>query len=182
MTQIAFTDAPEANELLATNRFALLVGMTLYQQVPVEKAFAGPYVLQQRLGRPLDAGTVASIDPQELESLFREKPALHRFPANMAKRTHAVANFIVDEYGGDVSGLWNGVDTAPELFDRITKMPGFGDYKTKVYAAVLARQFDIKPDGWDENLPDWPNISEVTSPEGLTDMKARKKAWKAAQS
>jgi uncharacterized HhH-GPD family protein len=182
MTQIAFTDAPEANALLGDNHFALLVGMTLYQQVPVEKAFAGPYVLEQRLGEPLDAVTIASTDPTDLEELFREKPALHRFPANMAKRTQAVANYMVDTYGGDPAGLWDGVETSTELVSRIKAMPGFGDYKAKVYAAVLARQFDIKPDGWDQELPDWPNISEVTSLEGLSDMKSRKKAWKAAQS
>jgi len=182
MAQIHFTTETDSNTLLADNHFALLVGMTLYQQVPVEKAFAGPYVLEQRLGKPLDADTIASTDPAVLEELFREKPALHRFPANMAKRTQAVANYIVDAYGGDPSGLWDGVDTSAELVARIKKLPGFGDYKAKVYAAVLARQFDIKPDGWDQGLPDWPNISEVTSPEGLPDMKLRKKAWKAAQS
>jgi uncharacterized HhH-GPD family protein len=100
----------------------------------------------------------------------------------MAKRTQAVANYIVDTYGGDPTGLWDDVDTSADLVARIKKLPGFGDYKAKVYAAVLARQFDIKPDGWDQDLPDWPNISEVTSPEALTDMKSRKKAWKAAQS
>jgi uncharacterized HhH-GPD family protein len=182
MTQIAFTDVPEANDLLATNHFALLVGMTLYQQVPVEKAFAGPYVLEQRLGTSLDAGMIASVDPQRLEDVFRDKPALHRFPANMAKRTQAVANSIVDTYGGDPAGLWDGVDSSAELGARLKELPGFGDYKAKVYAAVLARQFDIKPQGWDEDLPDWPNISEVTSLESLADMKLRKKAWKAAQS
>lgn len=182
MTQIAFTDAPEANTLLGENHFALLVGMTLYQQVPVEKAFDGPYVLEQRLGEPFDANIIASIDPTVLEELFREKPALHRFPANMAKRTQAVANYIVDTYEGDTAGLWAEVETSSELFDRIKAMPGFGDYKAKVYAAVLARQFGITPDGWEENLPDWPNISEVTSPESRIDMKARKKAWKATQS
>ncbi|MEN8240236.1 MAG: HhH-GPD-type base excision DNA repair protein [Actinomycetota bacterium] len=182
MTQISFTEAAEANELLADNHFALLVGMTLYQQVPVEKAFAGPYVLEQRLGKRLDAETIAAVDPQRLEDLFREKPALHRFPANMAKRTQAVAAYVVDTYDGDPTGLWDGVDTSAELVARVKKLPGFGDYKAKVYAAVLARRFDIKPDGWDKDLPDWPNISEVTSPESLTDMKSRKKAWKATQS
>ena len=182
MTQIYFTTETDGNALLGDNHFALLVGMTLYQQVPVEKAFAGPRVLEQRLGKPLDAATVASIDPVELEELFRHKPALHRFPANMAKRTQAVANYIVDTYGGDPAGLWNGVETSAELIARIKEMPGFGDYKAKVYAAVLARQFDVKPTGWNQDLPDWPNISEVTSVEGLADMKSRKKAWKAAQS
>jgi uncharacterized HhH-GPD family protein len=181
MTEIYFTTDPAANELLADNHFALLVGMTLYQQVPVEKAFAGPAVLADRLGKPLDANTVTGLDPQKLEDIFREKPALHRFPANMAKRTQAVATFIVDEYDGDPSGLWAGVDSAEELFVRIKKMPGFGDYKARVYAAVLARQFGVTPDGWDESLPDWPNISEVHSEPDRAEMKERKKAWKASQ-
>jgi len=181
MSTIYFTNEEQANELLAQNHFALLVGMTLYQQVPVEKAFAGPADLEARLGRPLDARTIASLDPAKLEEIFREKPALHRFPANMAKRTQAVAAHIVDEYDGDPEGLWDGVDSGAELFARIKKMPGFGDYKARVYAAVLGEQFGIKPDGWDSNLPDWPNISEVHSDAGRTEMKERKKAWKAAQ-
>jgi uncharacterized HhH-GPD family protein len=100
----------------------------------------------------------------------------------MAKRSQAVASFIVDEYGGDPSGLWAGADTGAELFSRIKAMPGFGDYKARVYAAVLARQFGIRPDGWDDSLPEWPNISEVQSESDRTEMKERKKAWKAAQS
>jgi len=181
MSTIYFTNEEQANELLARNHFALLVGMTLYQQVPVEKAFAGPADLEERLGKPLDARTIASLDPDKLEEIFRVKPALHRFPANMAKRTQAVASYIVDEYNGDPQGLWVGVDSGAELFARIKKMPGFGDYKARVYAAVLAQQFDIKPDGWDSNLPDWPNISEVHSDADRTEMKDRKKAWKATQ-
>jgi uncharacterized HhH-GPD family protein len=182
MTEIHFTTEPAANELLAENHFALLVGMTLYQQVPVEKAFAGPHVLEERMGQRVDARIIAGMDPQKLEDLFREKPALHRFPANMAKRTQAVASFIVDEYGGDPSGLWAGAETGTELFSRIKAMPGFGDYKARVYAAVLARQFGIKPNGWDGNLPEWPNISEVSSEADRSEMKERKKAWKASQS
>jgi uncharacterized HhH-GPD family protein len=182
MTQMYFTNEEAANEVLAENHFALLVGMTLYQQVPVEKAFAGPAVLADRLGKRLEAGTIAGMDPQELEEVFREKPALHRFPANMAKRTQAVASFIVDEYDGDPAGLWEGVDSGAELLGRIRKMPGFGDYKARVYAAVLAQQFGIKPDGWEDSLPDWPNISEVSSEAERVEMKERKKAWKASQS
>jgi uncharacterized HhH-GPD family protein len=181
MTEIYFTNVDGANDVLAENHFALLVGMTLYQQVPVEKAFSGPAVLEDRLGQSLDAGTIAAMDPQKLEDVFREKPALHRFPANMAKRTQAVAGYIVDEYDGDPTGLWTGVDSGAELLGRIKKMPGFGDYKARVYAAVLAQQFGIKPDGWEESLPDWPNISEVSSEADRTDMKERKKAWKASQ-
>ncbi|MCB1246782.1 MAG: Fe-S cluster assembly protein HesB [Acidimicrobiia bacterium] len=181
MTTIHFTDTAEANDLLATNDFAMLVGMTLYQQVPVEKAFAGPAVLQQRMGCPIDAATVASMDPEKLGEIFSETPAIHRFPANMAKRTQAVASHIVDQYGGDVAGLWTDVADAKELLKRIKAMPGFGDYKAKVYAAVLARHFGIQPAGWNERLPDWPNISEVTSDVGRSEMKERKKVWKAAK-
>lgn len=181
MSTIYFTNEDAANELLSDNHFALLVGMTLYQQVPVEKAFAGPFVLQERVGKAISADSIASMDPQSLEDAFREKPALHRFPANMAKRTHAVANFIVDEYGGEPSGLWDGAGSAADLLARIKKMPGFGDYKARVYVAVLAQQFDIKPTGWADDLPEWPNISEVHSSADRAEMKERKKAWKAAQ-
>jgi len=181
MTEIHFTNVDGGNDVLAESHFALLVGMTLYQQEPVEKAFAGPAVLADRLGRPLNAEAIAGMDPQELEDVFREKPALHRFPANMAKRTQAVASYIVDEYDGDPTGLWDGVDSGAELLARIKEMPGFGDYKARVYAAVLAQQFGIKPDGWEGSLPDWPNISEVYSEADRADMKERKKAWKAAQ-
>jgi uncharacterized HhH-GPD family protein len=149
--------------------------------VPVEKAFAGPAVLADRLGKQLDAKAIVGIDPQLLEDAFREKPALHRFPANMAKRTQAVASYIVDEYDGDPTGIWDGVESGTELLARIRKVPGFGDYKARVYAAVLAQQFGIKPDGWEESLPEWPNISEVHSEADRADMKERKKAWKAAQ-
>lgn len=181
MPEIHFTTEAEANQLLADSDFALLVGMTLYQQVPVEKAFAGPYVLAQRLGKPIDAETIASIDPQKLEDVFRERPALHRFPANMAKRVQAVASFIVERHGGDVSALWDGVSAGTELQKRIEEIPGFGEYKARVYAAVLARQFGVTPDGWDDNLPEWPNISEVHSDDDRVEMKVRKKAWKASK-
>ncbi len=180
MASIFFTDADEANQLLSDNHYALIVGMTLYQQVPVEKAFAGPAVLQQRIGKPIDANTIAAMDPEELEAVFREKPALHRFPANMAKRVQAVSVYLVDTYDGDVTQLWDGVESGAELQERIEQLPGFGEYKARVYAAVLARQYGITPDGWDDNLPDWPNISEVDSDAGRTEMKARKKAWKEA--
>jgi len=178
MAEIHFTQAEEANALLADNHFALIVGMTLYQQVPVEKAFAGPYVLEQRIGKPIDARMIAAMDPDELEVVFREKPALHRFPANMAKRVQAVSQYLVDEYDGDVTALWTDADSGAELQERIEAIPGFGDYKARVYAAVLARQYGVTPGGWDENLPDWPNISEVSSEDGRADMKARKKVWK----
>ena len=182
MAEIYFTEAQEANDLLADDHYALIVGMTLYQQVPVEKAFSGPYVLQQRIDATLTAATIASMDPDDLEAVFRERPALHRFPANMAKRVQAVSQYLVAEYGGDVTGLWADVGSAAELQRRIEDIPGFGEYKARVYAAVLARQYGITPAGWDDGLPEWPNISEVDSDTARVDMKARKKAWKEQSS
>ena len=181
MAEIYFTDDDDANHLLATNDFALLVGLTLYQQVPVEKAFMGPFVLRDRLGGDLDPARIANMGPDELNDVFREKPALHRFPGSMAKRTQAVAAYVVDTYDGDTSGIWEDVDDSAELLRRIQQLPGFGDYKARVYAAVLARQFGIRPAGWEDHLPDWPNISEVDEPEDRDAMKLRKKEWKAAQ-
>jgi uncharacterized HhH-GPD family protein len=182
MAAIYFTDDPEANALLASDPFAMLVGLTLYQQVPVEKAFAGPFVLRERLGGNLDPATIARMDPEALDEVFRDRPALHRFPGSMAKRTQAVAGYIEDTYSGDVAQLWDGVADSAELLDRVTDIPGFGDYKARVYAAVLARQFGVKPAGWEDRLPEWPNISEVHEPEDRQAMKLRKKEWKANQS
>jgi uncharacterized HhH-GPD family protein len=178
MATIHFTDTAQGNDILTHNDFAMLVGMTLYQQVPVEKAFAGPAVISERIGRPIDAATIAGFDPAELEDVFRGPPAVHRFPANMAKRVQAVAVFMLDTYDGDVRRLWADVTSSDELLARILQIPGFGDYKARVYAAVLARQFGIAPAGWEHNLPDWPNISEVGSDADRAAMKARKKAWK----
>lgn len=183
MTQpdvLYFTENDDANAFLAGEPAALLVGIVLYQQVPTEKAFAGPLVLRERLGRPLDMETIASMDPDALEAAFREKPALHRFPASMAKKVQAVAQHIVDEHGGDVTELWEGARSAREVLDRIQAMPGFGEYKARVYFGVLAARFDIQPDGWEELMPDWPSIADITSPEDLPDLKLRKKAWKAS--
>lgn len=181
MAEIYFTDDDAANALLATDEFAMLVGVTLYQQVPAEKAFSSPYVLRERLDGRLDPTTIAAMDPDVLNEVFRERPALHRFPGSMAKRTQAVASYIEDTYSGDVSGIWHGVGGSTELLDRIARIPGFGNYKAQVYAAVLARQFGIRPDGWEDNLPHWPNISEVSKPEDRAAMKVRKKEWKARQ-
>jgi uncharacterized HhH-GPD family protein len=181
MPTLYFTDAPDDNAVLADNHFALLVGMALYQQVSVEKAFAGPATLAQRIDVPLDAAAIAAMEPEELDLAFREKPALHRFPSNMAKRVQAVASFISETYGGDVTGLWRDVASADELLARIQEIPGFGEYKARVYAAVLARRFGVTPPGWEALVPDWPNISEVDSDAARAEMKERKRAWKGAQ-
>lgn len=178
MADIYFTDEPAANRLLAEDPFALLVGMVLYQQVPVEKAFAGPYELRERLGGALDPLSIAEMDPADLEGVFKERPALHRFPANMAKRTQSVARHLVDEHGGDAAALWDDAPDAATVLRRLQALPGFGEYKARVTLGVLANHFGIRPPGYEELVPDWPSIADVEAPEDLADLKARKKAWK----
>lgn len=178
---LPYTDDPTANALLEDDPFALLIGVVLYQQIPVETAFAGPLRLKDRLGGDLDPALIAGLDPDALEALFKEKPAIHRFPGNMAKRVQAIAAYVESEYSGETAGIWLDVDEAPELMKRMTAMPGFGEYKARIYLAVLAQRFGIQPSGWEAYLPDWPNISEIETPEDRADLKARKKEWKASQ-
>jgi len=177
---LPYTDDAAANALLADDPFALLVGIVLYQQVPIETAFAGPSRVRDRIGG-LDPERIAQMDPEALEAAFKEKPAIHRFPGNMAKRVRAVAAYVTTEYDGDPSAIWADVDSADDLMRRLKKLPGFGEYKARIYLAVLAQRFGVRPDGWEVYLPDWPNISEIDSPADRTDLRERKKAWKAAQ-
>lgn len=177
---LPYTTNDDANALLAANDLALVIGLVLYQQVPVEKAFIGPHLLADRLGDTLEAGTIARQDPEALETMFKEKPALHRFPGSMAKRTQAVCEYLADTYHGDVSGLWSGASTAQEVLDRIMELPGFGEYKARVYFGILAERFGVRPEGWEDVMPDWPYVGELTEPGQLDDFKARKKAWKDA--
>lgn len=180
MPAIYFTTEADANSLLDKDPFALLVGLAIYQQVPTEKAFAGPFVLKERLGGDLDAASVAAMDPDVLDGAFREVPAIHRFPSNMAKRVQAVAQFLVDEYDGDVTAVWSGVGSADVLMKRLEAIPGFGEYKARLTIGVLARQYGVKPRGYTKYLPDWPSIVDIEKPEDLADLKVRKKAWKAS--
>jgi uncharacterized HhH-GPD family protein len=181
MPDIYFTTVDEANDLIAEDAYALVVGLTLYQQVPTEKAFGSPAVLKERLGGSLEVGAVAAMDPDKLTKLFQEPPALHRFPANMAKRTQAVSQYIVDEYGGDTEAIWNDAKDADDLIARLTAIPGFGDYKARLTLGVLAKHYGVKPRGYTKYMPDWPSIVDITKPEDLAQLKVRKKAWKAAK-
>ena len=180
-SELHYTDRADANQLIAGEPAALLVGIVLYQQVPTEKAFVGPLLLKERMGGSLDPSEIATMDPEELEEIFRQKPALHRFPASMAKKVQAVCAYVVDHHDGVVAGLWNGADTAHEVVQRIQAMPGFGEYKARVYFGVLAQRFGIRPDGWESLVPDWPSIADIVVPEDLVELKLRKKAWKESQ-
>src|SRR5690348_15138432 len=148
-TALYFTPDPEANELLAASPLALLVGMLLDQQVTMEAAFRAPLVLQQRLGGRLDAAAIAAMAPDELDAVFRERPALHRFPGSMAKRTHALCHYLVEHYDGRAEGIWAGVASGDELLSRLKDLPGFGADKARIFVAVLGKRLGVRPAGWE---------------------------------
>ena len=168
-----FTDSDEANALIASDPMALLVGFALDQQVSVQKAFSGPLALKERLGA-IDASTLASAD---LEPVFRERPAIHRFPGSMAQRVHALAVHVRDEYDGDAARVWTDAGDAEALRANLSALPGFGEMKIKALGAVLAKQFGVAAA---EGLVPWhPTLGDVDSPQALADYQAAKRAHKA---
>jgi uncharacterized HhH-GPD family protein len=171
--QLHFTESEEANRLIASNPMALLIGFLLDQQVSVQKAFAGPLALQERLGA-IDAATLAEVD---LEPAFREKPAVHRFPGSMAQRVHELAVHIRSEYDGDAARVWTDAADASELRANLEALPGFGEMKVKALSAVLAKRFGIKTAK--ELVPPHPTLGDVDSPQALVDYQAAKRAHKA---
>ena len=172
-----FTNDREANELLAADPFALLVGFVLDQQVTVPAAFSGPLKLRQRLGR-LDAAELAATDPDRLLEAFRQKPAVHRFPGNMARRVQELAEVVAEEYGGDASRIWREAGDTAELKRRIEALPGFGEMKVKALASVLARRLGVTMA--EPLVPDHPMLGDVDSPEALVAYQAAKRAYKAS--
>jgi uncharacterized HhH-GPD family protein len=168
-----FTENDEANRLLAEDPFALLVGFALDQQVTVQQAFQGPLRLQQRLGT-LDPAAVAAAD---LEPLFREKPAIHRFPGTMAERVRELAATVAEDYGGHAERVWTEAADSADLKQRIGALPGFGEMKVKSLSAVLAKQFGVPVA--QELVPAHPTLGDVDSAQALTDYQAAKRAHKA---
>ena len=169
-----FTSDDEANALLAQDPMALLIGFALDQQVPVQTAFSGPLKIKQRVGT-LDPHTLAMTD---LEPAFREKPAVHRFPGNMARRVQDLAAVIEEEYGGHAERVWTDAADGADLRKRIAALPGFGEMKIKALGAVLAKRFDVAVAR--ELVPSHPTLGDVDSAEALEDYQAKKKAYKAA--
>jgi uncharacterized HhH-GPD family protein len=170
--RLYFTDSDEANVLIAEDPFALLVGFVLDQQVPVPKAFSGPLVLRERLGS-LDAGSVAAAD---LEPIFRERPAIHRFPGAMAGRVQAMAAHVAERYDGDAARVWTDAATPEELKANLEALPGFGEMKVKALAAVLAKRFGVAVA--EPLVPDHPTLGDVDSKESLLRYQAAKRAYK----
>jgi len=171
--RLYFTDSDESNALIATDPMALLIGFALDQQVTVQKAFSGPLALQERLGS-IDAATLADAD---LEPVFRERPAIHRFPGSMAQRVHDLAVHIRDEYDGDAARVWTDAADADALRANLEGLPGFGEMKVKALGSVLAKRFGVAAA---EGLIPWhPTLGNVDSPQALADYQAAKRVHKA---
>jgi uncharacterized HhH-GPD family protein len=168
-----FTNSDEANELLAADPLALLIGFALDQQVPVQTAFAGPQKIKERLGTL----EVAHLDPAKVEAAFREKPAVHRFPGNMAMRVQDLCAVVDEEYGGDASRVWREASDSADLKKRISALPGFGEMKIKALSAVLYKRFGVQVA---EGLtPAHPTLGDVDSREKLDWYQAKKREHKA---
>jgi uncharacterized HhH-GPD family protein len=177
-----FTVNPEANRLLAEEPLAALLGMLLDQQVTMEWAFGAPLLLKQRLGVDrLDAAAIAAMDPARLEQVFRDKPALHRYPASMAKRTHDLCSYIVEHYDGRTEAIWSDASSGDELLARIQALPGFGKDKSRIFVGVLGKRLNVRPQGWEAVAADWPSIADVDTFERVAEIREKKRAAKAAK-
>ncbi len=182
--KIPVTGNAEADKLLEDEPLALLLGMLLDQQVPMEWAFTGPYTLQQRLGK-LDAAQIAAMDSDEFLAVAKGPPAIHRFPGSMGKRVQALAQAIVDDFDGDAGAVWRDVETGDELHRRLIALPGYGEEKTRIFIALLAKRFGVRPKGWEEAAgpfsDDTPrSVADIDSPETLARVRQWKQARKAA--
>jgi uncharacterized HhH-GPD family protein len=177
--RLHLTGDDAADRLLVDEPLALLIGFALDQQVTVQKAFSGPHALRVRLGH-LDAGRIAAMDPAELDRVFRERPALHRFPGAMAARVGDLCRVIADRYGNDAARIWQEASSGPDLRDRLTALPGFGPMKVGGVLAILHRRLGVSPPRMAEVLPSHPTLGDVDSPEALARYQAGKRAAKAA--
>ncbi len=185
-TQLRITGNPEADALNASNPLALLIAMVLDQQIPLEWAFHGPFTLSQRLGTTLDVNKVAAMNQDTLVTVFCDRPALHRYPAAMARRVHELCNLIVNEYDADPASIWTTAADGKELYKRIKSLPGFGEMKARIFVALLAKQFGVKPKGWDSVTGDYGkantflSVADIVDEASLNKVRAGKAEKKAA--
>ncbi|SDU87216.1 uncharacterized HhH-GPD family protein [Microlunatus sagamiharensis] len=184
--ELWITGDPEADHLLTTSGNALLVGMVLDQQIPMEKAFAGPQVIATRMGGTFDVPAIAALEVDDFVALCAEKPAVHRFPGSMGKRVHEVALRLVEEHDGDAVHLWAAVEDGPALKRSIAALPGFGDQKASIMVALLGKRWGVRPGGWREaagaygNEGEFRSVADVVDAESLQKVRAFKKQAKAA--
>ncbi|HEY0521557.1 MAG TPA: HhH-GPD-type base excision DNA repair protein [Ilumatobacteraceae bacterium] len=179
------TGNPDADRLLNNDGTAVLIGMLLDQQVPMEWAFTGPATLHQRLGH-LDAVKIAAMDQEAFVAVCCEKPAIHRFPASMGRRIHDLCSALVERFGGSGEGVWAGVKSGDELYDRLRTLPGYGDEKAKIFVAILGKRFGVRPKGWRDAAGKFGDatprsVADVTDPKSLGKVREWKKAAKAAK-
>lgn len=183
---ISLPIAAEANALLNRSPLALLIAMLLDQQVPLERAFAAPYELAQRLGHDPDAEELAGYDPEALIAIFSERPALHRFPKAMAARVQDLSRTLVEQYDGDASRLWTEAKTGKELLKRVGALPGFGDQKARIFVALLGKQYGIRPEGWREAAGHYGeegshrSVADIVDESSLAQVRTYKQHMKAA--
>jgi len=177
----------EADALVSRDPLALLIGMVLDQQVTIEKAFSSPAELARRLGGsgPLNAASIAAMEPDELAAVFKERPALHRYPGSMAGRVQNICRAVVEDYGDKADAIWKGVRSGEELMARLRALPGFGEQKAKIFAALLGKQLGVRPEGWQEASSPYGNpgthlsVADIVDAESLATVRATKKAAKA---
>jgi uncharacterized HhH-GPD family protein len=177
---------PDADRLLSESPLALLIGMVLDQQIPLEWAFRGPYVLRERLGGRLDAAEIAAMDPEEFVRVFSMKPALHRFPASNARRVQELCRVVAEDYGGDAARIWETARSGDELLRRVKALPGFGDQKARIFVALLAKQLGVRPPGWEDAAGAYGapgtrmSVADIVDERTLAEVRAYKSAKKSA--
>jgi uncharacterized HhH-GPD family protein len=177
---------PDADGLLADDPLALVIGMVLDQQIPLERAFRSPYDLKERLGGTLDAAAIAAMDPDALAAVFAERPALHRFPSSMAGRVQEVCRLVVDEYGGDAAAIWTSAADGKQLLANVRALPGFGVQKARIFIALLGKQLAVRPTGWRQASTPFGDagthlsIADIDSPATLEKVRRHKQQMKAA--
>jgi uncharacterized HhH-GPD family protein len=185
-TAIHLTGDKEADALLSKDPLALLIGMVLDQQIPMERAFWAPAELSRRMGAPLSATEIAAADPEKFAELFKVTPALHRFPGAMAERVQAVCAIVADEYGGRANALWSKLPDGNTLIERLSALPGFGAQKARIFGALLGKQLGIQPEGWRAatspfgEAGSFISVADITGPESLAKVRAHKQEMKAA--
>lgn len=184
--KLALAQDKDADALLSKSPLALLIGMVLDQQIPLEWAFKGPLTIQQRLGRPLDAADLAAMDPDELTAAFTGPPAVHRFPAANAKRVQELCRIVVEDYGGKADRIWKTAADGAELLKRVKALPGFGEQKARIFVALLGKQLGVDVPGWQEAAGDfgrpgsYMSVADITGPESLGRVRQYKQEKKAA--
>ncbi len=179
------TGDDEADAVLSRDPLALLIGMVLDQQVTMEKAFSSPAELARRLGGALDAASIAAMEPDDLAAVFKERPALHRFPGSMAGRVQQVSRAVADDYGGRADAIWKGTHSGEELVERLQSLPGFGEQKSRIFAALIGKQLGVRPEGWREATAPYGgagtflSVADITDATSLEKVRATKRAMKA---